>query len=73
MPTIVLQLDISNDLGVKSVIIDYNDTGLPDDSNLIRKVAITLLKCLDQNEDSIKTADMLNELGIPVQESKKGK
>ena len=43
-----------------------NDTGLPDDSNLIKMVAIALLKSIYTNKESVQLQDMLNELNIPV-------
>ena len=64
MPYIKLGLFFNDELGLKSVRIDHNDTGLPDDSVLLKRVALTLLKAIRINEDSVKVQDLLNELGI---------
>lgn len=64
MKTINLSLILNERLGLKSVTINYNDTDLPSDSELIRKVSITLLKSLSLNKDTIIVQDLLNELGI---------
>jgi len=59
-----LTISLSEDLEMKTVSIDYNDTGLPDNSELVKKIAYTLLKSLSINKDDIKVQDLLNELGI---------
>lgn len=64
MKSIDLQLFFNDDLGLKSVSIGYNDTGLNDDSELLRKVAVVLLKSLHSNSDDVAVQDLLNELGI---------
>lgn len=64
MAYIQLGLFFNDKLGLKSVRIDHNDTGLPDDSKLLERVAFTLLKAIRINEDSVKVQDLLNELGI---------
>jgi hypothetical protein len=64
MAYIQLGLFFNDKLGLKSVRIEHNDTGLPDDSKLLERVAFTLLKAIRINEDSVKVQDLLNELGI---------
>jgi hypothetical protein len=64
MPYIQLGIFLNDRLGITSVRIDHNDTGLNDDSNLIETVALTLLKSLSLNKESVQVQDLLNELGI---------
>lgn len=64
MPYIQIGLSLNPELGLKSVSINFNDTGLPDDSELIKKIAIVLLTAISMNSESVKVQDLLNELGI---------
>jgi len=64
MKHIQLLIHLSEDLVLKSVEIEYNDTGHPDDSKLLEMVAYTLLKALKRNKEDIKVQDLLNELKI---------
>lgn len=59
---------MTEDLGIKSVAIDYNDTHLKDDGKLIELIAIALLKGLKANNDSIIVQDLLNELNLKINE-----
>lgn len=51
-------------LGITSVTIDHNTTDLPNDSELIKRVAFTLLKAIQLNKGDIMLQDLLNEIGI---------
>ncbi len=64
MKRVSLTIGLTDDLGIKSVVIDYNDTGLLDDSVLIEKIALTLIKSIYINKEDIYIQDILNELNI---------
>ncbi len=66
MRAINLTLHLSDELGIKSIDINYNDTNLPSNSELLFNIAMTLLKSLHLNEDSVKVQDLLQELNIKV-------
>lgn len=56
--------EVEEDLGLKSVVIDSNDTGLPSDSKLIEKAAFVMLRSIYKNADDLVIQDLLNELNI---------
>lgn len=64
MKYIQLGINLTDDLGIRSVVVGINTTDLPSDSHLIEIVAFTLLKSLSLNKDSVMVQDLLNELGI---------
>lgn len=64
MKHVKLTIHLSDELTIKQVTIDYNDTELPSDSGLIQKIAFTLLKSISANKDDMKIQDLLNELNI---------
>jgi hypothetical protein len=64
MKYIQLGLHLTDDLGIKSVTIDHNETDLPSDSKLITLIAFALLKSIHLNKSDLELQDMLNELGI---------
>lgn len=57
-------IHLNERLGIKSVTIDHNTTDLPSDSQLIKIVAITLLKAIHLNKEDIMLQDLFNELDI---------
>jgi hypothetical protein len=59
-----LHLTEEEKLGIKSVTINFNDTGLPSDSKLIELIALGLLKSIHMNKDSLELQDLLRECGI---------
>ena len=71
MKYIQLGIHLTEELGLKSVTIDHNETDLPSDSNLINLVAFALLRSINLNKESVDLQDVLNELGITVTNSKK--
>ena len=64
MKYVELGIFLTDDLGIKAVVIDQNETGLPSNSELIEKVCITLLKSLSLNKEDVQLQDLLNELNI---------
>lgn len=64
MKHIKLTIGLTDELGIKSVTIDYNDTELKSNSELVQRVAFTLLKAYSLNKDDMKLQDLLNELNI---------
>ena len=61
---IQLGVHLTGSLGMKSVTIDCNTTSLPSDSELIKKVAFTMLRALQLNKEDLALQDLLNELDI---------
>jgi len=68
--TISLIINCSDELGITSIVYSYNDTGLPSNSETLGKIAITILKSLRLNADSLLVQDLLNELDIQVEKLK---
>lgn len=66
MKHIKLDIILTDDLGIHSVVFDQNDTELKSDSKLIEKIAVTLIKSTHLNKDSLIVQDMLNELNIGI-------
>jgi len=64
--SIQLAFNISEDYALKSVVFMHNDTDLPSDSELIKNLAIAMLKSLHLNKDSVAVQDLLNELNTPT-------
>lgn len=63
---IQLGINLNEELGLKSVTIDYNTTGLPNDSELLKLVAMTILKAIVLNKESVAVQDLLNDLDITI-------
>lgn len=55
---------LTDDLLLKEIVIDSNDTELPSDSDLLKKLSCATLKSLHLNKDSVMVQDLLNELDI---------
>lgn len=66
MKHIQISIDLSDELGIKSASINYNDTGLKSDSELVIKVAYTLLQSFSANKDDVLLQDLLREVNIPI-------
>jgi len=64
MKHISITLNMTDDLGIQSVTIDYNDTNLPDNGELLELISKALLKGLAMNNDKIVVQDLLNELNL---------
>jgi len=67
MKAIQLMFIIGDDLGLKSVTFQYNDSGLPDNSTTLKTLSIAVLKSLKMNKDSVIVQDLLNELDIETE------
>lgn len=67
MKYIQLGIHLTDELGIKSVTIDHNDTSLPSDSDLIKRVSMTVLKSLILNKEDVIVQDLINELGIEIE------
>lgn len=57
-------INLNEGLGITSVSINYNTTNLPSNSELVKKVAFTLLKSIYSNKEDLMLQDLLNELDI---------
>ena len=66
MKHITLTFNIDDNMGLRSVTYDYNDTSLPNDSNMLEMIAVALLKSVRDNKDTLIVQDLFNELGIDV-------
>jgi len=66
MKYIQLGITLNDDLAIKSVIIQHNDTGLEDDYKLLKLVSIALLKSVILNEEDLELKDILKECGIAL-------
>lgn len=64
MKNIQLSISLSDDLGLKAIVYDYNDTELPSNSETLGNIAIAILKSLHLNKDDLLIQDLLNELDI---------
>lgn len=64
MRMVTLSYVLNEDLGLKSISFDYNDTGLEENSGLLRSIAFATIEALVKNDDSVKVQYLLNELGI---------
>jgi hypothetical protein len=53
-------------LGIKKVSIDYNDTGHPSNSELLKAVSVGLLKSIAMNNEDVQVQDLLNEINMPT-------
>jgi len=63
---IQLSFTLTKELGLKSIIIDCNTTNMPSDSELVKKLAFTVLKSIQLNKEDILVQDLLNEIGINI-------
>ena len=66
MKMIILTFELTDDLGIKSIAYDYNDTELPSNSESLGKIAMAIIKSISLNKDSLIVQDLLNELNIEV-------
>lgn len=64
MKSVQLTFVIRDDNALHSVVFDNNDTGIPSDSNLLRNLAITLLKSIALNKEDCEIQDVLNQYDI---------
>lgn len=63
---IVLEIHLTDDLGLKTIVFQYNDSGLKSDYTLLYKIAWAILKSIHSNEDYLKMQEMLSELNIAL-------
>lgn len=61
---IQIGVHLDDQLGIKKATIEWNSTHLPSDSELIKRVAMTLLRSLHLNKHDVMIQDLLNELDI---------
>lgn len=61
---IQIGIHLDDQLGIKKATIDENTTHLPSNSELIYRVAITLIRSLHLNKHDVMIQDLLNELDI---------
>jgi len=64
MKYIQLGIELDDELVMKSVEIQHNDTEMPNDSKLLKATSVAMLKSIIQSSDSLAVQDLLHELGI---------
>lgn len=64
--TLVIQFNFNEDLGLASLQIIHNDTGLDSDSLLIKHLGVCLIKSVNENQESLVLQDLLNATGIGI-------
>lgn len=64
MGYIQLSIFLTDDLAIKGVTFDHNDTGFKEDGELLESIASTLIATIKAHKDSIVVQDLLRELGI---------
>lgn len=67
MKHIQISIDLTDELGIKSASVNYNDTGLKSDSELVIKVAYALLQSFSVNKDEVLLQDLLRDVNISVE------
>jgi hypothetical protein len=67
MKAIEIMLIFDDDLGLKSVKITHNDTGIESNHHLLQQIAWCLLKSLTINKDDLDFKEELFKLGITTQ------
>lgn len=69
MAIIQLMLNLTDDLRIKNIIYEYNDTNLPSNSETLGNIAVAILRSLKLNKDSLVVQDLLIELNIDLSKS----
>lgn len=64
MKNIIIHLEVTDSLGLKSVTITKNETEIPSTSRFLKSIAKAILKALKEDKADIAVQDLLNELGI---------
>ena len=64
---IQLTFGLTDDLGIKSIAYDINETELPSNGETLGMIAMGMIKALHLNKDSVLVQDLLNELDIKVE------
>jgi len=68
MKYIQITLLVSDEMHLKSIQFDENETELPNDSNTLKLLAEAMLRGLNKDKECIAIQDVLNELNIPRSE-----
>ena len=61
---LIFTLDEEQDYAITSIIIDRNNTKLPNNSKMIKAVCNATVKNLEKFPEAMDMQDTLNELGI---------
>jgi len=67
MKYINIGFSFTDDLALKHITINHNDTELDSDSELVKKVIMTALKSFHLNKDDVSFQDLLNKNDIKIQ------
>lgn len=65
MKKLTITLNLTDDLKVKSIVFEENETGIKSDSELLNNAATAILSLLKSNKDDIEVQELLNDLQIP--------
>lgn len=66
MKHIELDIVLTDDLGIKAVVFNRNDTELPNDSKLLSMIGVALIRSVHLNRESMEIQDTLRELNIEL-------
>ena len=61
MKIIQITFNLTDELGIKSIVIDQNDTGLPNNTDTIENLAFALYKVIKVNRQDLQIQDILHE------------
>ena len=61
MKTIQLHLSFTDELGLKSIIFQYNDTGIPSDRELLKSIANGIIQNIEIDEMIDEAKELLNK------------
>lgn len=64
MKHLIISFEFNEELGLQSLEFIENETNLPNDSKLLKRLAICILKSVELNPEDMSTHDLLVELGI---------
>lgn len=64
MKHIQLTFIITDDLKIRQIVFDFNDTSLKTDSELIYTLGKTMVDAYIKQHDNLVVQDLLNDLGI---------
>ncbi len=69
MKYIQIGFHFDDDLGLRKIQFQHNETELKNDSELIKNLAITMLRSVNLNKNDCLLQDLLNDLDINLNDS----
>lgn len=65
---ISLSLHLTEDLGLRAITFNSNDTSLPNDTKTLERIAFAILQSIYSNRPDLELQDILNQFDIKRQE-----